>query len=133
LKEEIRSILGKASAKPEAARILLGADAWDDAASRAYYAAFHAVSAVHLSRDNTYSSHAQLIGRFNKDFVKTGLFPQEYTRILARLFEDRQAGDYDVVGTMTEAEARQDVEDAEKIVAAIADYLESAEPTEPSL
>jgi hypothetical protein len=43
------------------------------------------------------------------------------------LFEDRQASDYDVVGTMTEAEACQDVDDAEKIVAAVAAYLEAAE------
>jgi uncharacterized protein (UPF0332 family) len=44
-----------------------------------------------------YSSHAQLIGRFNRDFVTTGSFPQDFTRIPARLFEVRQTGDHDVV------------------------------------
>jgi hypothetical protein len=129
----IRSILEKAAAKLKAAQVLLGEAAWDDAVSRAYYAAFHAVSALHLSRDNTFSSHAQLIGRFNKDFVKTGLFPQDFTRTLARLFEDRQTGDYDVTGTMAEEEARKDVEDAKEIVTAVTAYLGSAKNTDIDL
>lgn len=133
MKEEIQSILDKAAAKLRAAQVLLDLAAWDDAASRAYYATFHAISALHLSRNNTFSSHAQLIGRFNKDFVRTGSFPQDFTRTLARLFEDRQTGDYDVLGTMTEAEARKDVEDAKKIVDSVRDYLESTErvPSDP--
>jgi len=32
----------------------------DDAASRAYYAAFHAMSALHLADGNAFSIHAQL-------------------------------------------------------------------------
>lgn len=127
MKDELRDILQKAAGKLKAAEILLELGAWDDAASRAYYATFHAISALHLSRNNTFSSHAQLIGRFNKDFVKTGTFPQDFTRTLTRLFEDRQTGDYDVIGAMTEEEARQDVEDARWIVSSIKAYLESGE------
>ena len=127
MKDELRDILQKAAGKLKAAEILLELGAWDDAASRAYDARFHAISALHLSRNNTFSSHAQLIGRFNKDFVKTGTFPQDFTRTLTRLFEDRQTGDYDVIGAMTEEEARQDVEDARWIVSSIKAYLESGE------
>ena len=42
------------------------------AVSRAYYAAFHAVSAALLSRGETYSRHGQVLGAFNRAFVHTG-------------------------------------------------------------
>jgi uncharacterized protein (UPF0332 family) len=103
---------------------LLGNGAWDDAASRAYYAAFHAVGAVLLSRGKTFSRHAQLIGAFNRVLVKTEIFDREFASSLMRLLEDRQSGDYDVIGALTEMEARRDVADAGEIIDAISRYLE---------
>ncbi|HYN78462.1 MAG TPA: HEPN domain-containing protein [Lamprocystis sp. (in: g-proteobacteria)] len=125
MKPEIRAVLDKAVDKLRVAQLLLGEGAGSDAVSRAYYAAFHAVSALHLSQGRSFSSHAQVIGQFNKDFVRTARFPQEFTRILARLFEDRQSGDYDVASAITADEARQDVADAEKIVDAVTIFLTS--------
>jgi uncharacterized protein (UPF0332 family) len=89
----------------------------------AYYAAFHAVGAALLSRGETYSRHGQVLGAFNRAFVHTGLFPREFTALLTRLFENRQSGDYDVFLGVTEAEARQDVADAQRIIAAIRRFL----------
>ena len=125
MRSEIRDILEAAEAKLKAADMLLRENLCGDAASRAYYAAFHALGALHFSRGNTFSSHAQLIGRFNRDFVRTGLFPREFTRIMARLFEDRQSGDYDIVHTLTQEEARQEVDDARRVVEAVSLYLQS--------
>jgi uncharacterized protein (UPF0332 family) len=39
-----------------------------------------------------FSSHAHVLGAFNRDFVHAGTFPREFAAILARLFEDRQTG-----------------------------------------
>ncbi len=115
MKGELRALLARAEEKLRAARLLLEGGAWGDAASRSYYAAFHAVSAVLLSRGESYSTHAQLLGRVNKEFIQTGIFPREFTKLLTRLFEDRQSGDYDVEPGLTETEARQDVADGERI------------------
>jgi len=120
---QIEAVLRKAAEKLRVAEMLVANGAWDDAVSRAYYAAFHAVSALHLSQDQTFSSHAQSIGRFNKDFVRTGIFPKEFTAILTRLFEDRQSGDYDVSGLVTAEDAQRDVEDARRLLEVIGDYL----------
>ena len=64
---ECDALLSAAEAKLRAADLLLTEELPDDAASRAYYAAFHAVSALHLAQGNAFSSHAQVIGRFNKE------------------------------------------------------------------
>lgn len=125
MRDELKAMLAQADEKLRAARLLLEGSAWGDAASRAYYAAFHAVSAVLLSKGESYSSHAQVIGAFNKGFVHPGIFPKEFTTLLTRMFEDRQSGDYDFMPGLTEAEARQDVEDARQIVDAARRFLTS--------
>jgi len=100
------ALLATAAAKLRAADLLIAEGLPDDAASRAYYAAFHAVSALHLAEGNAFSSHAQLIGRFNKDFVRTGRLPLEYARILTRLFQDRQLGDYGAPASISHEQAQ---------------------------
>lgn len=116
-------LLAQAEEKLRAATLLLHGHAWGDASSRAYYAAFHAVSAALLSRGETYSSHAQVLGRFNKSFVHQGVFPSEFTVLLTRLYEDRQAGDYEALLSVTEEDATRDVTDARRIVETIRHFL----------
>jgi uncharacterized protein (UPF0332 family) len=108
----IRQMLLKARRKLAAAKRSLDAQDSDDASSRAYYAAFHAVSAVLWRRGLTYSSHAQTLGAFNRECVASGEFPKEFTRILARLFDDRQLGDYDAAHSIERETAERDVADA---------------------
>ncbi|MEN9796581.1 MAG: hypothetical protein RL653_277 [Pseudomonadota bacterium] len=112
----LEAILKKAEQKQQSARHALEAGDWDDASSRAYYAVFHAVSAVLRQRGAVFTSHGQTLGAFNRDFVATGRFPRDTTKVLTRLFEDRQLGDYDVFAAVTPETARRDVEDAARLV-----------------
>ncbi len=125
MRHALTALLAMAEEKLRAARLLLEGEAWGDASSRAYYAAFHAVSAVLLSRGESYSRHAQVLGAFNRGFVHTGLFPKEFTALLTRLFENRQSGDYEVLPGVPETEAHQDVADAQWIVETIRQFLYS--------
>jgi uncharacterized protein (UPF0332 family) len=119
----LRAMLAKADEKLSAAREELKAGLSGDAASRAYYAAFHALSSVLASRGLTFSTHSQVIGVFNREFVKTGLFPADTARKIQRLFEDRQTADYDWRITVDESTAREDVANAEWLVGACRAYL----------
>ena len=123
MSDELRTMLDQADEKLRAANLLFEGNAWGDAASRAYYAAFHAVSAVLLSKGITFSSHSKVLGAFNKEFVHTGYFPNDFTTLLTRLFEDRQMGDHDFIPGISKEEARQDVADAQKIVEEIKKFL----------
>lgn len=118
-------LLTQAEEKLRAASWLLQGRAWGDASSRAYYAAFHAVSAALLSKGETYSSHAQVLGRFNKTFIHHGIFPREFTVLLTRLYENRQVGDYEAMLSVTEDEAIRDVADARRVVEAVRQFLSS--------
>ncbi len=112
----LTAIFEKADQKLKAAHRALDARDWDDAASRAYYAAYHAISADLWHRGLVFSSHGQTIGAFNREFVTAGLVPREFARILTRLFEERQLGNYDVIAGVDEGTAREDVAAAERVL-----------------
>lgn len=110
------AMLAKADEKLSTARRDLAASAFGDAAARAYYAVFHAMSALLATRGLTFSSHSQTIGAFNREFVKTGVFPSDTSRKLQRLFEDRQTADYDWYHSIEETDAGAAVTDAQSIL-----------------
>ncbi|MDZ7260944.1 MAG: HEPN domain-containing protein [candidate division KSB1 bacterium] len=107
------------------AQVLLQAGHYADAASRAYYCAFHSISAVLLSRNLTFSSHGQTIGAFNREFVKSGIFPKHFGRWLIKMQKDREAGDYRTHSLIGAQIAAEDVSMAEEILSLCRQYLES--------
>ncbi len=63
-------------------------------ANRLYYACFYAAVAVLLMRNLEFSKHAAVIAFFDKEFIRTGQMPKEYSRTLHRAFNERQQDDY---------------------------------------
>lgn len=118
-KTDLSALLKNAFEKLETARILYKNARYDDAVSRAYYAAFHAMTAALLSKDFSYSSHGQVIGAFNREFIKTGIFPKKYSSIIQALFDDRQIGDYGIFVKISKSTAQEHINNAEKLIEAI--------------
>ena len=75
-RDDIRLMLAKAHDKLETAKLMYKNGKYDDTVSRCYYAVFHALNAALISRGFSFSSHAQTIGVFNREFVKKGGFPE---------------------------------------------------------
>lgn len=59
---------------------------YDFASSRAYYAAFYAMEAVLLTKKLSFSKHSSVISAFNQYFVKTNIFPKEFSKLISRLW-----------------------------------------------
>ncbi|NQT91912.1 MAG: HEPN domain-containing protein [Lentisphaerae bacterium] len=95
----------------------------DFASSRAYFGAFYAVEALLLTQDVTCSTHSGAISEFGKRFVATGLLPREFGKRIARLFRERQTGDYEFGMSIAEADAREDIDHARTIVDAAENWL----------
>lgn len=111
--------------KRSAARMLSRERFLNDCLSRSYYSAFHAVTLLFLLEERTFSSHKQIIGTFNKEFVHTSLFPEQVARDFGYLFESRQSGDYDYHIAFDEAEAATGLEKLDSILEAIRDYVDT--------
>lgn len=122
--QALRAMLKKARQKLAAARKDMEFSFFGEASSRAYYAAFHAVSAVLAHRGLAFSSHAQTLAAFNREFVKTAVFPPDTFRKLQRLFEDRQIADYDWTRDVDKQTAQKDLDDAQWLVDTSTKYLE---------
>jgi len=116
------AMLAAAAEKLSSARILHGQGYYNDALSRAYYAAFHAVSLLFFLGGRSFSRHGQLIGAFNKEFIATRILPKELGKALNRLYDASQSGDYDIFVKSDQAESEQGLSDAATIVASIIVY-----------
>lgn len=121
--ELIASYLAKARDKLRVARDLEERGEWDDAVSRAYYAAFHAAQATLLTEGQHADTHRGLVVLFGLLLVKTGKFDRRWGKFLANLKDDREAGDYDPLSYVDEETARRAVREAEEFVPAIERYL----------
>lgn len=105
------ALLARADQEIEAARTLAAAGFEPQAISRAYYGAFYAAEAALLSIGETRSKHSGVIAAFGRLVVKQGGISPEAAATLRRLFELRNAADYnwleptdlDVAGVLTSA------------------------------
>ncbi|MFO7897637.1 MAG: HEPN domain-containing protein [Planctomycetota bacterium] len=76
----------------------------DTAASRAYYAAFYAVSAHFAGAGRTFKKHSALEAAVHRDLVKPGTWPRELGARYTMLIELRRTGDY---GTLEHVSAEE--------------------------
>lgn len=79
----------------KSARTLYNIADFKGANNRAYYAIFHAINAVHAVSGKAYKRHKDAVANFNKDYVKTEIFPREIGRKISMAEEIRHASDYD--------------------------------------
>lgn len=125
--ELIRGYLVKAEEKLGVVSRLLAQHDFEDAVSRAYYAAYYAAQALLLSEGLESRSHGGLVALIGLHFVKTGKLDKKFGRYLSNLMEDRQQSDYNLFSGLEKEDAEQSLEEAKAFVAEIrrqlSDYL----------
>lgn len=121
---EIAANLERAEQSIQAARQLASSSFYDFAASRAYYAAFYAATAVLLHEGLEFSKHSAVIASIHQRFVKTGKLDKEQGKALNWLFELRSVGDYGGTAHVSRQEVEQAIEAAEKFLEAIKPLLQ---------
>ncbi len=100
----------------KAAEILLAAGEYRSANNRAYYGIYHAISAIHALDGNAYKKHKDALANFNKEYVKTEIFPRSIGRRIAEAAEIRHASDYDDFYIATKAEAEEQIATAKELL-----------------
>lgn len=122
-KAEIAANWSRAEDSIAAAETLMEAGFYDFAASRAYYAGFHAAAAALLSEGISFGTHAGVLNGVHQHFVKPGRLSRELGRNLNWLAELRAVGDYGETRHVPEQEANRAIETAEVFVAALRELL----------
>ena len=114
---EIAANIERAETNLQAAKDLLNKQYYDIAASRAYYAAFYASSALLVYEGIDTGKHSGVISAIHRLFVKTGKLDREQGKNLNWLFELRGIGDYGVSEHVSSDEAFRAIEVAENFLA----------------
>ncbi len=122
--DEIAANLERAEQSIQAARQLAAGGYHDFGASRAYYAAFYAATAVLLSEEVELSKHSAVIASIHQRFVKTGKLSKEQGKSLNWLFELRNVGDYGGTAHVSRSQVEQAIQAAEEFLSAIKSLLQ---------
>ncbi len=110
----------------KSAEILLDAKEFRGANNRAYYGIYHAVSAIHASDGNAYKRHKDALANFNKNYVKTEIFPRKLGKRIVESEEIRHASDYDDFYIATREEAEEQIQTAKELVRLVEEYVHSS-------
>lgn len=114
--------LERAKTDVKSAKILFDAAEYKGANNRAYYVVYHAITAVHALDGKTYKRHKDALENFNKDYIRTEIFPRTMGRRISKAQEIRHASDYDDFYLATKSEALEQIETAENLITMIDAY-----------
>ncbi len=115
--------LAQASETIREATALKESGLWRGVINRSYYAMFYATLALAVEQDKIAAKHTAAISFFDREYVKTGIFPKEFSKTLHLLFDRRQSNDYGEIWEVDEDEALQALQDAANFVEAIKTHL----------
>ena len=83
------------------------------------------MQAVLITTGFSAKTHSGSISEFRKSFVKTGLFPSQYSDIVGDAFTVRNKSDYDIYYVVVKTDVVEQHENAKKFLAAVEDFIES--------
>jgi len=116
IRDLVRYRMETAQSDLQSAEILLKEKEYRGANNRAYYAIYHAISAVNALDGRSYKRHKDTLANFNKDYVKTEIIPKTFGRRIARAEEIRHASDYDDFYIASREECERQVAVADEFI-----------------
>ncbi|OGG51980.1 MAG: hypothetical protein A3F84_15290 [Candidatus Handelsmanbacteria bacterium RIFCSPLOWO2_12_FULL_64_10] len=120
MRPEILALWSRAIQALRTARSTVSTDP-DAAASRAYYAAFYAVSALFALQGKTFSKHSAVEAAVHRDLVHAGVWPVDLGKDYSFLLQLRETGDYGGPTHVSGEEALESIEAARRILQAVRD------------
>lgn len=110
----------KANRALKAAEALVTIDA-DSSVSRAYYAAFHAVTALFATEEQYFTKHSAIRSALHKELIKTGIWKKSLGTDYDYLMDLREIGDYGGLREVTAKDAKRAIDCAKNILEAVSD------------
>ncbi len=93
------------------------------ATNRIYYGIYYILSALALKHFFQTSKHTQLIGWFNKNFVKNGILEKRFGKYIQNAFEQRMEGDYGTFVNFEKEEIDNSLKEMKEVINRIIELL----------
>ncbi len=96
----------------------------NSAVNRVYYGMYYILSALAIKDGFVTSKHAQLIGWFNKNYIKNKITDKKYSDIIYSAFDKRMKSDYDDYSRFNPDEIKEMFEDMKEFIRTITDVIQ---------
>ena len=93
--------------------------------NRAYYCVFHTIRALLALDGEDYKKHSAVIAKFDQNYVKTGVFSADFSKIVHYASRIRNKSDYEDYYICTQSETEELIQDAARFLQAVRAYLET--------
>ena len=101
----------------------VNAEAYKSAANRSYYCIFHAMRAMLALEDFDSKKHSGVISVFRQRYVKTGIFPPEFSDIIQNAFNNRGKSDYTDFFVISKEDTYEQIEHARIFLVAVEENI----------
>lgn len=105
--------------------VLINSGKFIFAVNRIYYAMFYMVTALALKYKFETSKHNQLLGWFNKTFIKDEIIKHKFGETLRLAYKNRINGDYDTFVEFTHDEVVDMFEKMKEFISEIDNYIKT--------
>ena len=109
------------------AETLLKTNSLTGALNRIYYGIFYIISALAIKHQFSTSKHSQMIGWFNKNYVRNFIVTREIGKIVHDAFDKRMKGDYDILVEFDFEDVSVDLKNMKKTISVIKTLIETEE------
>lgn len=106
-----------------AAKKMLLVGMYKPSLNRSYYSIFHAMRAITALEGFDSSKHSGVIAYFNLNFVKTGIFQKETSKIIKNASIMREQSDYSDFFIASKQDAEEQIERAKEFIEVVEKYL----------
>jgi len=104
------------------------AQSYKAATNRSYYCIFHAMRAILALDEFDSKTHPGVITKFRQLYIKTGLFPTDFSDMIQRSWNNRGKSDYEDFFIISKELAVKQIKDAEVFLLAIEEYIKTILP-----
>ena len=106
-----------------AAKEMLSGGMYKPSLNRSYYSIFHAMRAITVLEGFDCSKHSVVIAYFNQNFIKTGIFAKETSKIIKSASIMKEQSDYLDFFIASKQDAEEQIERAKQFIEAVEKYL----------
>jgi len=114
---------GRAQEELQTAELLMSNESCRQSINRSYYAIFHAIRAVNALDGFDSGKHSGVIAHFNQQYVKTGIFEKEASKIIRRAYGLMEQADYEDFFSAPKDEAVSVLDGARAFIEMVGKYL----------
>lgn len=123
--------VSKAEERLVAATALLDDGLYLDSANRSYYAIFHCLRAILALDGVDFKKHSAVISYFQQHYIKTGIFPRDFSDYVRDAFSIRQDCDYEDFFTISKSDVAEQLDHADELIGAVKQYVDAFQSTQP--